>query len=478
MAIERTSDNFDVNAILALLGSNGGVASATPEAQPSTADAQPEYIYMTLGEKLQILREMEANSVQYADQAISRGLISPNQRPDFQNLISANVRMMEEQRSNINFDPATSPNARLVNSAPPNMSSALDQIIVDQYVASNDQANSTSGNTIAAVNSVEDAFAAEVEEMTDDIRFNPSSNLSEEAAQILNSPMAARLYSGVLMNLRAAVNLQEEKQENGSAAFVRGDSWNERRERDQKDRDEKANAAKIADDIQDIQQQQEQQRQQRAEAWRNEEHDYAGQRMTGAQWMQLIQWFKQPENRAAWEDAMVAETGQSRDQVRATGDKIERLDELIEKQSRGEELTAQEQAELERLNNDRDVQEGMRIRREQMDRQQGVRPELSSQADTHASITSGETTSVTATVDASLEILSGKNASGAIAPSRTSLATRVEGRGEFAATAPSLRANFVAANAATGAPLDQPAPQVVVSAAPVEASVSVSGMDV
>lgn len=323
-----------------------------------------------------------------------------------------------------------------------------------------------------------DAFAAEVEEMTDDIRFNPSTNLAEEATQILNSPMAARLDSGVLMNLRAAVNLQEEKQENGSSAFVRGDTWNERRERDQKDRDEKANAAKIADDIQDIQQQQEQQRQQRAEAWRNEEHDYAGQRMTGAQWMQLIQWFKQPENRAAWEDAVMAETGQSRDQVRATGDKIERLDELIEKQSRGEELTAEEQAELERLNNDRDVQEGMRIRREQMDRQQGVRPEVSSQADAHASITSEETTSVAATVDASLEILSGANASGAIAPSRTSLATQVEGRGEFAATAPSLRANFVAANAATGAPLDQPAPQVVVSAAPVEARVSVSGMDV
>lgn len=248
MTTERTSNNFDVNAILALLGGDGGVASGTPEAQPSTADAQPEYIYMTLGEKLQILREMEANSAQYADQAISRGLISPNQRADFQNLISANVRMMEEQRSNINFDPATSPNARLVNSASPNMSSALDQIIVDQYGASNDQTNSTSGNTIAAVNSVEDAFAAEVEEMTDDIRFNPSSNLSEEAAQILNSPMAARLNSGVLMNLRAAVSLQEEKQENGSGAFTRGETWSERREQTERERKEQARVADMADD--------------------------------------------------------------------------------------------------------------------------------------------------------------------------------------------------------------------------------------
>ena len=248
MTLERTSSNFDVNAILSLLGSNGGDASDAFEAQPSTADEQPEYIYMTLGEKLQILREMESNSSQYADQAISRGLISPNQRADFQNLISANVRLMEEQRGNINFDPATSVNARLIDSVSPNLSNALDQIIVDRYVASNDQTNSVPVNTIAAVDPVAEAFASDVEEMTDDIRFNPSSNLAEEAAQILNSPLAARLDSGVLMNLRAAVNLQEEKQENGSGAFMRGETWNERREQTERERKEQARVADMADD--------------------------------------------------------------------------------------------------------------------------------------------------------------------------------------------------------------------------------------
>ena len=358
MTLERTSSNFDVNAILSLLGSNGGDASDAFEAQPSTAEAQPEYIYMTLGEKLQILREMEDNSAQYADQAISRGLISPNQRADFQNLISANVRLMEEQRGNINFDPATSANARLIDSASPNMSSALDQIIVDRYAASNDQTNSAPVNTIAAVDPVAEAFASDVEEMTDDIRFNPSSNLAEEAAQILNSPLAARLDSGVLMNLRAAVNLQEEKQENGGNAFANGEAWNERREQTERERKEQARVADIADDIQNAQQQ-EQQRQERAEAWRNEEHDYAGQRMTGAQWMQMIQWFRTPENRTEWEDAMMAETGQTRDQVRATGSRMDRYFDLMEKQANGGTLNQDEQSEFSTLDSDPAVRRGV-----------------------------------------------------------------------------------------------------------------------
>ena len=98
------------------------------------------------------------------------------------------------------------------------------------------------------VDPVAEVFASDVEEMIDDLRFNPSTNLSEEAAQILNSPLAARLDSGVLMNLRAAVNLQEEKQENGSGAFMRGDTWDERREQTERERKEQARVADMADD--------------------------------------------------------------------------------------------------------------------------------------------------------------------------------------------------------------------------------------
>ncbi len=98
------------------------------------------------------------------------------------------------------------------------------------------------------VDPVADAFASDVEEMIDDLRFNPSTNLAEEAAQILNSPLAARLDSGVLMNLRAAVNLQEEKQENGSGAFANGEAWNERREQTERERKEQARVADMMDD--------------------------------------------------------------------------------------------------------------------------------------------------------------------------------------------------------------------------------------
>lgn len=98
------------------------------------------------------------------------------------------------------------------------------------------------------VDPVAEAFASDVEEMIDDLRFNPSTNLAEEAAQILNSPLAARLDSGVLMNLRAAANLQEEKQENGSGAFMRGETWNERREQTERERKEQARVADMADD--------------------------------------------------------------------------------------------------------------------------------------------------------------------------------------------------------------------------------------
>ncbi|NJS13517.1 MAG: hypothetical protein HC788_01580 [Sphingopyxis sp.] len=318
------------------------------------------------------------------------------------------------------------------------------------------------------IDPVADAFAADVKDTADEIKYNPGSNLAEEAMQIMNAPGAAKLGAGVLADLRAAVQLQEEKAANGADAFMRGDRvWEERKERDDKDRKEQSRVADIADDLQNAEErrQAEIERQQRADVWNNSDHTFAGQRMSADEWLRMIQWFKQPENRAAWEDAVMAETGQSRDQVRRTGDKIERLDELIEKQSRGEELTAEEQAEMNRLNNDRDVQNGMRIRREQMALEQN-RPQVSNQTDAQAAATSIDVTSATETVDASLDVLSGGNDSGAIAPSRTSLTAQIEGQGEFATTAPSLRDHHRAALAAT-APLDQPAPQVIASAAPV-----------
>jgi hypothetical protein len=67
--------------------------------------------------------------------------------------------------------------------------------------------------------------------------------------QIMNSPRATKLGAGVMADLRAAVQLQDEKAANGSDAFMRNDRvWEERKERDDKDRKEQAKIADLADD--------------------------------------------------------------------------------------------------------------------------------------------------------------------------------------------------------------------------------------
>jgi len=105
------------------------------------------------------------------------------------------------------------------------------------------------------IDPVADAFAADVDDMVDELRFNPSSNLAEEAQQIMNSPLAAKLGAGVMADLRAAVQLQEEKAANGSDAFMRGDRvWEEREKREERDRKDKADNAKFAEDANDASQ--------------------------------------------------------------------------------------------------------------------------------------------------------------------------------------------------------------------------------
>lgn len=105
------------------------------------------------------------------------------------------------------------------------------------------------------VDPVVDAFAADVDDMVDELRFNPSSNLSEEAAQIMNLPGVAKLGAGVLAGLRAAVQLQEEKADNSADAFMRSDRILEEREKsEEKERKSKADIAKFAEDAADAQQ--------------------------------------------------------------------------------------------------------------------------------------------------------------------------------------------------------------------------------
>jgi hypothetical protein len=141
-------------------------------------------------------------------------------------------------------------------------------------------------------------------------------------------------------------------------------------------------------------------------------------------------------------------------------------------------LSADEIAERDRLNRDRDVQQGMRVRREQMDLQQGIRPEVVNQADAQAVQTSADTTAETETVNARMNILAGANGNPVTALPRTSVTAQMDGQTEFS-TAPSLRDHHRASLAAT-TPLDQPAPPVIASAAPAApvAAANAGGFDV
>jgi hypothetical protein len=84
------------------------------------------------------------------------------------------------------------------------------------------------------------------------------------------------------------------------------------------------------------------------------------------------------ENRAAWEDAMIDGTGQSRDEVRETAAKMARFDELMKKKANGEVLTPQEQAEFNRLDRDEEVRRGIETRRRIQQHQMDQTPESAS----------------------------------------------------------------------------------------------------
>lgn len=108
-------------------------------------------------------------------------------------------------------------------------------------------------------------------------------------------------------------------------------------------------------------------RRQREEAsyqeWRQTRHTYAGKAMGGEDWDRMMNWFRDPANAADWEDAMIAETGQSRNEVRETGGKMKRFYHLMEKDARGT-MSKDERSEFDKLNADKDVKRGVEIQQE------------------------------------------------------------------------------------------------------------------
>jgi hypothetical protein len=97
--------------------------------------------------------------------------------------------------------------------------------------------------------------------------------------------------------------------------------------------------------------------------WRQSSHTYAGETLTGEEWHSMISWFRDDANVAAWEQAMMAETGGSLEEVRRTGGKMKRFYDLMEKDARGT-MTAAERHDFEILQQDRDVRRGLAVQEE------------------------------------------------------------------------------------------------------------------
>jgi hypothetical protein len=234
------------------------------------------------------------------------------------------------------------------------------------------------------------------------------------------------------------------------------------------------------DAAEEAEHQQEIMRQQRAEAWASDTHDFAGQKLTGAEWHEMAKWFQSDENVAAWEDEMMAQTGQTREQVRAMGGKMRRFYELTEMQAHGDKLTPAQQAEFDSLQRDTQVKRGVTVQRQIQENQRSVAPvSNANDANLDGSITERFTQSTStyedagsargAPISANANCLSATDASRA-----TSITVAGELDGNVAVTsAPPLRAAFndAAINAGTVAPIAAAsAPQL--AAATVSASVA------
>jgi hypothetical protein len=314
------------------------------------------------------------------------------------------------------------------------------------------------------VDPVADAFAADVQDTADEIRYNPGSNLAEEAMQIMNAPGAAKLGAGVLADLRAAVQLQEEKAANGADAFMRGDRvWEERKERDDKDRKEQAKIADMADDANNAQ------LSTTPDRFGNSQQDYADlsnelkTRDGQERYMSFLRLLHPNMT-----DAQIRERMEKTAAIaarEANQPLTERQQGLLENMPPAEE--AELKGEVDQYNemNGRDMTQ-----------------EVTAQVDAQTTTASAETAQITTYTAARSDLLRGglpnltSTDQATLLPSRTSVASQMDS-GEADSSSPSLRRSFVDANAAT-APLDVRQPQLASAAPAMPATPTNAGLDV
>jgi hypothetical protein len=322
------------------------------------------------------------------------------------------------------------------------------------------------------VDPVADAFAADVQDTADEIRYNPGSNLAEEAMQIMNAPGAAKLGAGVMADLRAAVQLQEEKAANGADAFMRGDRvWEERKERDDKDRKEQARVADMADDAQSVSQQREAEIARREEEFANVDVAMGDITMTGRNWRAAAMMMRDQSFRREME-AWARVRGYTDAQIEEAANISE---EIMLKNARGEPLTPGEQRAYEE---NELVQRNIRMAAEQ------VQPGVTVAADANASLASSDARSYDplASTNASLDVLAGNGPAAISTDANPTVATRLSvsaqlNNQENFAGAPSLTQSFGNANAAL-APLDSRQPQVAIAASVATIVPANAGLDI
>ena len=105
----------------------------------------------------------------------------------------------------------------------------------------------------------------------------------------------------------------------------------------------------------DLKQQREEERREEArKKWDEAMHEYGGERLTGEQIWQRMNWFAKEENKKKVRDEFIRQ-GKSEREADETIKKMERRDELMKRQRNGEKLSPEDEIELKKLQKDRDV---------------------------------------------------------------------------------------------------------------------------
>lgn len=295
------------------------------------------------------------------------------------------------------------------------------------------------------VDPVADAFAVDVDDMVDELRFNPSSNLTEEAQQIMNSPLAARLGAGVMADLRAAVQLQEEKAANGADAFMRGDAvWEEQKEKREKERAEQAKIADMADDANNGQ------LSTKPDQYGNSQQDYAD----------LSNELKSRDGQERYMAFLrLLHPNMTDAQIR---DRMEKTAAIAARES-NQPLTERQQGLLENMPPAEEAELKGEVAQYNEMNAGRFTPTVANQADAQVVNLASNDASAEIALGTRSDLLAGGSAAISPVVPRTSVASQIDDP-SIATSMQPLRTNFAAANAAT-TPLDLPAPQIA-SASP------------